>query len=72
MLYTPWLVLAVTGAIHVLADPTTAGVTLTTGTVAMEPAPLGEAAGISPVCRLCANRPNSAIPSQSERKSGRA
>ena len=45
MLHTPWLVLAVIGAIHVLAGLTTAGVTLTTGTVAMELAPRGEAAG---------------------------
>jgi MFS family permease len=45
MLDTPWLVLAVIGAIHVLAGLTTAGVTLTTGTVAMELAPRGEAAG---------------------------
>jgi len=45
MLETPWLVLAVIGAIHVLAGLTTAGVTLTTGTVAMELAPRGEAAG---------------------------
>lgn len=44
MLHTPWLVLAVIGAIHVLAGLTTAGVTLTTGTVAMELAPRGEAA----------------------------
>ena len=45
MLHTPWLVLAVIAAIHVLAGLTTAGVTLTTGTVAMELAPRGEAAG---------------------------
>jgi MFS family permease len=45
MLHTPWLVLAVVGAIHVLAGLTTAGVTLTTSTVAMELAPRGEAAG---------------------------
>ena len=45
MLHTPWLVLAMIGAIHVLAGLTTAGVTLTTGTVAMELAPRGEAAG---------------------------
>jgi MFS family permease len=45
MLQTPWLVVAVIGAIHVLAGLTTAGVTLTTGTVAMELAPRGEAAG---------------------------
>jgi MFS family permease len=44
MLHTPWLVLAVIAAIHVLAGLTTAGVTLTTGTVAMEMAPRGEAA----------------------------
>jgi MFS family permease len=45
MLHTPWLVLVVIGVIHVLAGLTTAGVTLTTGTVAMELAPRGEAAG---------------------------
>ena len=45
MLHTPWLVLAVIAAIHVLAGLTTAGVTLTTSTVAMELAPRGEAAG---------------------------
>jgi MFS family permease len=45
MLHAPWLVLVVIGVIHVLAGLTTAGVTLTTGTVAMELAPRGEAAG---------------------------
>jgi hypothetical protein len=45
MLHTPWLVLAVVAAIHLLAGLTSAGVTLTTGTVAMELAPRGEAAG---------------------------
>ena len=45
MLHTPWLVLTVIAAIHVLAGLTTAGVSLTTGTVAMELAPRGEAAG---------------------------
>jgi MFS family permease len=44
MLQTPWLVLGVIAVIHVLAGLTTAGVTLTTGTVAMELAPRGEAA----------------------------
>lgn len=45
MLHTPWLVLAVVAAIHVLAGLASAGVTLTTGTVAMELAPRGQAAG---------------------------
>ena len=45
MLHMPWLVLAVIAAIHILAGLTTAGVSLTTGTVAMELAPRGEAAG---------------------------
>jgi MFS family permease len=45
MLHTPWLVLAVIGAIHLLAGLSSAGVTLTTGTVAMELAPRGQAAG---------------------------
>ncbi|HEX3233950.1 MAG TPA: MFS transporter [Gemmatimonadales bacterium] len=45
MLHTPWLVLVVIGVIHLLAGLTTAGVTLTTSTVAMELAPRGEAAG---------------------------
>jgi MFS family permease len=45
MLQAPWLVLAVIAVIHILAGLTTAGVSLTTGTVAMELAPRGEAAG---------------------------
>jgi MFS family permease len=45
MLEPAWLVLVVVALIHVLAGIATAGVTLTTGTVAMELAPRGEAAG---------------------------
>ncbi len=41
----PWLALVGVGAIHVLGGLTTAGVNLASGTVAMELAPRGEAAG---------------------------
>jgi MFS family permease len=41
----PWLVLVGVALIHVLAGLTTAGVNLASGTVAMELAPRGEAAG---------------------------
>jgi MFS family permease len=45
LLERPWLVLAGLGCIHVLAGLTTAGTNLATGTVAMELAPRGAAAG---------------------------
>lgn len=45
MLERPWLILAALACIHVLAGLSTAGTTLATGTVAMELAPRGGAAG---------------------------
>jgi MFS family permease len=45
LIETPWLALVGIALIHILAGLTTAGVNLASGTVAMELAPRGEAAG---------------------------